>query len=89
MPEELPEIGKISPEIFQELIYPRLGAKNKNILVGPQNEVVSLLRKEGIASSIVGEVVDERQGIKLIENGREKIWFTPELTLFGQLFIRR
>ena len=39
MPEELPEIGKISPEIFQELIYPRLGAKNKNILVGPQNGV--------------------------------------------------
>jgi hydrogenase expression/formation protein HypE len=39
MPGELPDIGKISPEIFQELIYPRLGAKNKNILVGPQNGV--------------------------------------------------
>jgi hydrogenase expression/formation protein HypE len=39
MSEELPDIGKISPEIFQELIYPRLGAKNKNILVGPQNGV--------------------------------------------------
>lgn len=37
--KELPDIGKISPEIFQELIYPRLGAKNKNILVGPQNGV--------------------------------------------------
>jgi hydrogenase expression/formation protein HypE len=36
---ELPEIGKISPEIFTELIYPRLGAKNKNILVGPQHGV--------------------------------------------------
>jgi len=36
---EIPEIGKISPEIFNELIYPRLGAKNDKILVGPQNGV--------------------------------------------------
>jgi hydrogenase maturation factor len=36
---DMPEIGKISPEIFNELIYPRLGAKNKSILVGPQHGV--------------------------------------------------
>lgn len=36
---ELPEIGKISPEIFNELIYPRLGAKNKSVIVGPQHGV--------------------------------------------------
>jgi len=36
---ELPEIGKISPEIFDELIYPRLGKKDKTILVGPQHGV--------------------------------------------------
>ena len=36
---ELPEIGKISPEIFIELIYPRLGAKSKNVIVGPQHGV--------------------------------------------------
>jgi hydrogenase expression/formation protein HypE len=36
---ELPEIGKISPEIFKELIYPRLGAKNDKVLVGPQHGV--------------------------------------------------
>jgi hydrogenase expression/formation protein HypE len=36
---EMPEIGKISPEIFQELIFPRLGAKNKNVIVGPQHGV--------------------------------------------------
>ena len=36
---KLPDIGKISPEVFNELIFPRLGAKNKNILVGPQNGV--------------------------------------------------
>ena len=39
MESKLPEIGKISPEIFEELIYPRLGAENKGILIGPQNGV--------------------------------------------------
>ena len=36
---EMPEIGKISPEIFSELIFPRLGAKSDRILVGPQHGV--------------------------------------------------
>jgi hydrogenase maturation factor len=36
---EMPEIGKISPEIFNELIYPRLGARSDHILVGPQHGV--------------------------------------------------
>ena len=39
MPNEMPEIGKISPEIFNELIFPRLGAKSDDILVGPQHGV--------------------------------------------------
>jgi len=36
---EIPEIGKISPEIFNELIFPRLGANSEKILVGPQHGV--------------------------------------------------
>jgi hydrogenase expression/formation protein HypE len=36
---EMPAIGKISPEIFNELIYPRLGAPNDHIIVGPQHGV--------------------------------------------------
>lgn len=36
---EMPEIGKISPEIFRELIFPRLGAPDKKVLVGPQHGV--------------------------------------------------
>ncbi|MGQ9705898.1 MAG: AIR synthase family protein [bacterium] len=36
---KLPDIGKISPEIFNELIYPRLGATSEDILVGPQHGV--------------------------------------------------
>ena len=36
---EMPEIGKISPVIFEEVIFPRLGAKSRSILVGPQHGV--------------------------------------------------
>lgn len=36
---DLPEIGKISAEIFDELIFPRLGANNPAVLVGPQHGV--------------------------------------------------
>ena len=35
----LPEIGKISPWIFNKLIFPRLGAKSDDILVGPRHGV--------------------------------------------------
>ena len=38
-PAEMPEIGKISPEIFNEVIFPRLGARSRDILVGPQHGV--------------------------------------------------
>ncbi|MFO7650341.1 MAG: AIR synthase family protein [bacterium] len=39
MKEKLPEIGKISQKVFEELIYPRLGAANRNVLVGPMHGV--------------------------------------------------
>jgi hydrogenase expression/formation protein HypE len=39
MKTELPDIGKISPEIFDEVILPRLGKKRPDILVGPQHGV--------------------------------------------------
>ncbi|MFC1683264.1 AIR synthase family protein [Candidatus Zixiibacteriota bacterium] len=39
MKSELPAVGKISPEIFEQLIFPRLGAAQKSILVGPQHGV--------------------------------------------------
>jgi len=35
----MPEIGKISPDVFEKLILPHLGAKNDKVLVGPQNGV--------------------------------------------------
>jgi len=39
MTAELPTIGKISPEIFDDLILPRLGASSPRILAGPQHGV--------------------------------------------------
>ena len=39
MRQKLPEIGKISQQVFEELIYPRLGAKSHNVLVGPMHGV--------------------------------------------------
>jgi len=39
MAAKLPDIGKISPEIFDHLILPRLGKKSKKVLVGPQHGV--------------------------------------------------
>ena len=36
---DLPEIGKISPEIFEEIIFPRLGRRDPAVLVPPQSGV--------------------------------------------------
>jgi len=36
---EIPEIGKISPDFFDEVIFPRLGSPDGSIMVGPQNGV--------------------------------------------------
>jgi hydrogenase expression/formation protein HypE len=39
MTHEMPEIGKISPEIFSNIILPHLGYKRKEVLVGPMHGV--------------------------------------------------
>jgi len=55
---ELPEIGKISPEIFDELIYPRLGAPTKRLLVGPQHGVdVGIVEIGGKAVAMTADPV--------------------------------
>jgi hydrogenase expression/formation protein HypE len=55
---DMPEIGKISPAIFNELIYPRLGAKNKSVLVGPQHGVdVAIVEIGGKAVSLTTDPV--------------------------------
>jgi hydrogenase maturation factor len=55
---EMPEIGKISPEIFNELIFPRLGAKSPNVIVGPQHGVdVGIVNIGGKAVSLTTDPV--------------------------------
>ncbi len=40
MPDaQLPDVGKISPEVFSQLIYPRLGALSDDVIVGPTSGV--------------------------------------------------
>ena len=55
---EMPEIGKISPQIFNELIFPRLGAENKSVIVGPQHGVdVGIVEIGGKAVSFTTDPV--------------------------------
>jgi hydrogenase maturation factor len=37
--ETLPELGKIHPAFFDKVIYPRLGKKDPNIIIGPKHGV--------------------------------------------------
>jgi len=39
MKSELPAVGKISPEIFEQVIFPNLGASSEAVLVGPKHGV--------------------------------------------------
>lgn len=36
---ELPEIGKLDKEIFEQIIFPRLGKKDKRVILGPTHGV--------------------------------------------------
>ena len=55
---KMPEIGKISPEIFNELIFPRLGARSDKVLVGPQHGVdVGIVEIGGKAVSLTCDPV--------------------------------
>lgn len=37
--EKLPDLGKIHPEFFDRVIYPRLGAADKDVVIGPRHGV--------------------------------------------------
>jgi hydrogenase maturation factor len=46
---EIPELGKIHPEFFDRVIYPRLGAPSPDILIGPRHGVdYGVIRVGGI-----------------------------------------
>ena len=55
---EIPEIGKISAQVFNELIFPRLGAKSDRVLVGPQHGVdVGIIEIGGKAVALTTDPV--------------------------------
>ncbi|MDD2252017.1 MAG: AIR synthase family protein [Dehalococcoidales bacterium] len=55
---EIPEIGKVSADIFSEIIFPRLGAKNSDVLVGPAHGTdVGITRIGDMAVSITTDPV--------------------------------
>jgi len=39
MKAQLPDVGKVSVEVFEEVIFPQLGRRRPEVLVGPQNGV--------------------------------------------------
>jgi hydrogenase maturation factor len=57
-PNEMPEIGKVSPDIFAEMIFPRLGARSTDVLVGPQHGVdVGIIKVGNQAVSLTTDPV--------------------------------
>ena len=48
---ELPSIGKIDRTVFDKIIYPNLGASDKNVLLGPEH---------GVDAAVV--LLDEEKG---------------------------
>ena len=55
---DLPEIGKIDREIFDKVIFPRLGATNENILLGPRHGVdaaVVMINKDKNEVMVIAE----------------------------------
>ncbi len=68
---ELP-LGKISPDIFKEIIYPALGVKAKEVLIGPQSGVDIAVTK--IGNKVMATTTDPVFVVK--EYGFEKAaWF--------------
>jgi len=58
MTAQLPEIGKISADIFDEMIYPRLGRPSPHVLVGPQHGVdVGIVEVGGQAVAMTADPV--------------------------------
>ena len=58
MKAKLPDIGKISPDVFEELIYPRLGKKRDTVLVPPQSGVdVGIVEIGGKAVAVTTDPV--------------------------------
>lgn len=54
---KMPSVGKITPEVFDEIIYPNLGAKKKQLIFGPQNGIDCAIIETG-ADSVMAITCD-------------------------------
>ncbi len=65
-------LGKITPDLFKEIIYPALGCKSNDVLVGPRNGVDIAITK--IGGKVIATTTDPVFVVK--EYGFEKAgWF--------------
>lgn len=62
--EKLPELGKIHPDFFDRVIYPKLGAGNRRIILGP---------KHGIDYGVI------RMGRKCLAYSTDPFFIVPSL----------
>ena len=58
MEAKLPDFGKVTPDIFAEIILPQLGAKNAAVVVGPQSGVdVGVIEVGNVAMALTSDPV--------------------------------
>jgi len=85
----LPEVEKICAEFGMD---PYTSISEGTLIITCKakkaEEVVEALAKKGISSSIVGEVVGQRKGIKLLEKGMERTLVHPRVDPFWTAFGR-
>jgi hydrogenase maturation factor len=85
----LPEVEKICSEFGMD---PYAAISEGTLIITCKakkaEDVVEALMKKGIRSSIVGEVVGKRKGIKLIERGMERALEHPRVDPFWTAFGR-
>jgi len=70
-------MGKISPEFFERVIYPSLGAKSEKVLVGPRHGVDTGIVEvaEGMVMALTTDPI-----FVVPENGCERAaWFAVDI----------
>jgi len=85
---EMPEIGKISPEIFN--IDPYASISEGTLIIACREhkagEMVWALMEKGIKSSIAGELTEPGGGMILVEESKEKKLEHPIVDPFWRAF---
>mgnify|MGYP001558839944 CR=1 FL=1 len=79
MKNNLPKLGKIHPDFFNQHIYAKLGKPDKSISEGTllvtansqkAKSIVVALEKAGIPASIVGQVTAQSKGMRILDGDK-------------------